>query len=217
MTTPEEFIALAKEPLCDDLVAHLREVDGLGTVLHHPLVVSVPLGLPGHLNRYYEQQKERLERTPMPEKAWVYERPYRLPMLMKWWDEGLVEPNDKLRSVLPGVWTDTEGDDTIDDPDVVRFLDCLRAVGFLSDDEHVPAPLRALTVFRGGEANGIAWSTSRETANWFAHRYKLKGEPPEPLLKAQAPPAAVLARFFGRNENEVIVDPNDLENVERLQ
>jgi hypothetical protein len=64
-----------------------------------------------------------------------------------------------------------------------------------------------LSVWRGcHEAGryGMSWTSDRATATWFASRF---GDPDLHLYELEVPREAVLGRFNGRNEHEVVIDP----------
>jgi hypothetical protein len=61
-------------------------------------------------------------------------------------------------------------------------------------------------------ASGVAWTTSRRIAVWFALRYEAAGGAPM-LLQSYASPDAVLAYFNEREEHECIVDSRLLRGV----
>ncbi len=75
-------------------------------------------------------------------------------------------------------------------------------------------------VFRGyardGCERGLSWTTERERAEWFAHRFAgLDGEPQARVTVGAVPKAKVIAYLLGRQENEVLALPEDV-SVERV-
>ena len=75
----------------------------------------------------------------------------------------------------------------------------------------VPVRRRRKTTVADGR-RGLAWTTRRDIAAWFAFRHQNIGAAPL-LIQATAPPSAVLAFFRQRNEDEVIVDSSRLVDV----
>ena len=55
----------------------------------------------------------------------------------------------------------------------------------------------------------LSWTLNRETAEWFAHRFGEDGT----VYEAQINKKHICALFTGRNESEVIVNPNYLEDI----
>lgn len=119
-----------------------------------------------------------------------------------------------LRDVLPGVWSAAEW------PEVSltrRFwIRLFRRAAY-------PPPPR-LTVYRGAVpryVRGMAWTTDRDKADWFARRWTISTGRPAFVYVAEAPPEAVLADIDaldegGRGEHEIVVDPSLLLAVRRL-
>lgn len=73
-----------------------------------------------------------------------------------------------------------------------------------------------IVIYRGAIAelneDGWSWTTDRAKAHWFAKR-GFGGEE-RVVLKATVAKANVLAYLTGRNESEIVVDPDNVENVE---
>jgi hypothetical protein len=82
----------------------------------------------------------------------------------------------------------------------------------------------ALTIYRGstsGHRKGMAWTTDRESARWFAARNTLWGRSGS-LYETTAPTETILADvdavYAGdRGEHEIIVDPRRLGEIVRLE
>ena len=76
-------------------------------------------------------------------------------------------------------------------------------------------------LFRSGRRDkGIAWTTEREKAVWFANRFAVLDRFGEPkLLTGVARKEDVLGYFTGRGESEVVMDPAKVkkQNVKELQ
>lgn len=67
---------------------------------------------------------------------------------------------------------------------------------------------KGLTLYRGvefdGKANGLSWTTNKEKAIWFAHRFKSDTSKIYKLTITN--PSSILAYLDSRNEQEVIID-----------
>ena len=62
--------------------------------------------------------------------------------------------------------------------------------------------------FQGRRDKGIAWTTDREKAVWFANRFAVLDRFGEPkLLTGVTLKKDVLGYFTGRGESEVVIDP----------
>lgn len=76
-----------------------------------------------------------------------------------------------------------------------------------------------VTVYRGVTAHNaknvfaLSWTTKREVAEWFAHRFGESGT----VYTAKIEKAHVYAFFSGRGEEELIVNPAHLMNVHKVE
>ena len=196
------------EPLLDDLLPYIIET-GLGPWVKHPLVI-MPLIKPALINEKYVQLTRYVREQPY--ELEIYERPFSLDKLVEWWRGGEL-PNDQLVEMMAWAWPDTENDDTLQDDLIANhILPMFVDLGYVSDDDELVPPEAPLTIYRGGEPDSIAWSESLDTAKWFAARFR----PHQNVWRATAHPDVILARFHGRGEREVVVDPRNLEDVQLL-
>jgi hypothetical protein len=86
---------------------------------------------------------------------------------------------------------------------------------FLSDDElntykHLS---KKIQVFRGccqHNVNGWSWTTDRNTAEWFAHRFSMGDAEPQ-LVLAIIQKSDIIGLYMGRGEEEICVRPEDAE------
>jgi hypothetical protein len=86
---------------------------------------------------------------------------------------------------------------------------------FHTADEHLACPKDPVTVYRGvrdeGGVVGMSWTSSIDTARWFADRFGAGGLVYR-LVDVQ--PADVLAQIVhGRDEDEYVLDPEYLEDA----
>lgn len=65
---------------------------------------------------------------------------------------------------------------------------------------------------RIGWVKALSWTLNREVAEWFAHRFGQNGT----VYEAQVKKENIYAVFLGRNEEEVIVDPERLMGLSQL-
>ena len=201
------------EPLHPDLVSRIMDGPRFPIpMVHHPLVVAFYPGAfsNAHLNSVYQHKLEALAAgvSPTTEVA-LHERAYRLERIFEFWRDDTTE-NETVAALLAEWWTDSESATIFGRRDLL--IDLLDDTGFVTDREGIERPKDALHIFRGGDAEGLCWSTSPETARWFAKRF----DQDAPFLVALCPPAAVRAIFLDRGEDEVVVDPELLTWVQEL-
>lgn len=196
-----------------------EESEGLGwTVLKHPLIFQVPFMSWKMANDGFEAKKkylrELLDAGNYHSALWVYERPYRLYTLLEWIREGVI-PQEEQAEMLADVWRDTEF--PMRHHDLEELLEIYRDVGFHHDyEEEEPDLSGPVQIFRGvaneEDWEGMSWTTSRKVALKFAKRWSHYG--PGFVFSAVVHPDDILALYRGRGEDEVIVDPAQLEQVE---
>lgn len=135
----------------------------------------------------------------------LYERPYRLPMLETLWKIGQIDAA-QLRELLPGVWVDAEPATEL------RWFPLFKAArkagGPLVTPKFPLPDADPITVYRGQKTRarrelGIAWSTDIKTAEFFAKRMGGEGW----IVKATVPRRHVWAYFDDRGESELITHP----------
>lgn len=216
-----------EEDLSPELTKHLREHDSLGQILHHPLIIQIPY-FPG-MNRLSNRQlehKNMLLKESVASENWdryvfVHERPYRIEALQRvLWEMNATAP-DVVWPLIGSVWIDSENiseyfDDWLElwDQDIPNRHLCM--------DDAEQAALKALpatiTIYRGFghdvASHGQSWTTDREKAVWFANRYQTHGGRQPMLATATIKKSKVIAYFLGRNESEIVVNPDDLMNVD---
>lgn len=100
---------------------------------------------------------------------------------------------------------------------VTFFKQCDAEVLMEEDERELLADLSdPLTIYRGVTSHNadtveaLSWSLSRNTADWFAHRFGEEGR----VFEAKIDKENVLALFSVRGEQEVIVDPKHLYDIQ---
>lgn len=131
-------------------------------------------------------------------------------------------PRKTLLKKLPSLWSGADPDDT--KPEYLELwyeawnANCQGAV---LDDEQNELPHGILTVYRGqpkSGARGISWTRDINTARKFSRTGGGRGAISDGVvLRAKVSAGDVLAYITGRGESEVIVDPQDLTNIRRVE
>ena len=75
--------------------------------------------------------------------------------------------------------------------------------------EDIVTVYRGVTSYNANNIKALSWTLDREKAEWFAHRFDEEGT----VYEAQIEKKHILALFNGRNESEVIIDPNHLIDI----
>ena len=219
----------SNEELHPDLEPYLHETSTLGNVLSHPLVYQVPFHSAALANRVYEHKKERLD-SALKERdthsfVFLHERPYRVQALSELQTNGLLLDDDEGRELVSSVWSDSENIWQ----NTEEWYELLGGIGLHWEDderaafEALPRDERGrITIYRGGiesdtysnvtEDGAFSWTTSRETASWFARRFNDNGRRGTSLVAtAKVHPRFVVGYLTGRGEAEVVVTaPEDL-------
>ena len=71
---------------------------------------------------------------------------------------------------------------------------------------------RGVTPYNAKNVKALSWTLDKKKAEWFAHRFGEKG----PVYQAQINKGNILAVFTGRNESEVVLNPNKLEQLKAI-
>lgn len=220
--TPENILLWSKEPLVDELQAHVSHTQ-IGTVLQHPLVYDIGVILPGLNNLRLEYKKrtlaEAIELRDWESVVFIHERPHRLNAFMRYVarvdKSGRMLPiwqhSKRLQELAIEVWIDSENihqhqSDWLelfrDRPDgaVLGTKADLKAFAALPDRVHV---------YRGGgEDSFLSWTTQRHTAAFFAQRFKRQDaagrEVVNKIREQVLDKADIFAHFTGRGEAEVL-------------
>lgn len=214
-----------KVALNPDLAKHI--VQGpMGNMLHHPLVISVmysPIEN-ARLNMYYEQKRatieEAIQQKNWPTFVFAHERPYRIDAINQALCLGLADDSVTYWQLVGIAWTDSENiHQNIDDWIDLLLADVPNREEIMDDEEHIAlsALPETITVYRGVHcmeaAYGLSWTTDLAKAEWFAKRYKNK----IPMVfSGNVCKSNVIAHFLGRNEKEIVVHPEDVNDCQLM-
>ena len=125
-----------------------------------------------------------------------------------------------LGQLLSTAWTQEEcpnQDCNVSKRELVAMFRSVPPESLMDDEERAAhqALEDTVTVYRGvtpynaKNIRALSWTLDRKTADWFAHRFGEEGT----VYEAQIRKEHILALFNGRNESEVIVDPQHLEQI----
>lgn len=198
-----------QEPLHIDLLEYLREVDGLGPCIQHPLVYSVPHhpAMNAMCNAQLAAKKQYLARAKR-ERRWssfimLYEKPYRWEAF-EWIANRL--PDGEFWEQFGSVWVDSENIWQNRDR-IRRLLESGRpgrqAIMDKSEREHLDGLPERVTIYRGHQrvnADGWSWTLCPKKARWFANRWHQNGRVATRTIQR----SEIVAVILRRNEQEVI-------------
>jgi hypothetical protein len=145
----------------------------------------------------------------------------RLPMFIEWWAsvDGSPLDLDDVRRLFAEVWMDTESAYGWRD-EVLEMLQWIARKSPVTDaDLNLTGEA---TIYRGtsgrGDETGISWTLSLDKARWFARRFAiLDSTGLGRVYRATVQASDVLAYLTGRNEEEIIVDPTMLKDVQLVE
>jgi hypothetical protein len=195
-----------------------------GPIVNHPLVRLV-LYTPdqnGYLNDLYKR-KQRDLRKHISNKKWdsvlgLHERPWKAWAFTQF--APYMKPIEYWKN-LSSVWTDTEVPNAHKDMWLDLFNANVKQKRKLmsSKERQVLQDLPPkVTIYRGYDDEientlmGISWTLSERTANWFATRFQSNGEPR--IVEGQCQKSSILAYFDERNEEEIVINPVDVNIVD---
>ena len=95
------------------------------------------------------------------------------------------------------------------------WLMAFSRVGYVNDSEEgeLAPPEESIQLWRGAIAerkHGMAWTSDKQRALWFAKRFNGTSETNAELWTAEVAAERVLARFMGRGESEYVVNSKGL-------
>ena len=148
-------------------------------------------------------------------------KPYKLGFL-KYAAPFLSEPD--MAQLLSHAWTMTEAptnDPHLSKKELVELFRSVDPQMLMSEDEYecfssledTVTIYRRVTPYNAENVNALSWTLNRATAEWFAHRFGEQGT----AYEAQINKKHICAVFLGRNESEVIVDPQYLMEISPVQ
>lgn len=197
-------------------------------ILHHPLVVetfplnTMPPDMIELINKRYTL-RAATKAQALLSKNWgsfvfMHERPYRIEALIEAQGSGLCDDPKTHWSLVGDVWTDSEN--------ICQFMDEWKEIWdcgvekrhlVMSADERkaLKAMPTFIDVWRGvgfkSSVNGMSWTVDRGKAIWFANRYSADKNRTPMLVSGRVQKSDVIAHFMGRNESEIVVNPDDVE------
>ena len=205
--------ATDESKLHPDLQPYVETASYGGRILRHPLIYVVPGPVFWwEVNQRYEAKRKLLDRYETAGDyrgaLVVYERPYRLPMLDEYRD---MLSHEDFRELLADLWRDTEHPFQFGRLPYDLFAAATEVGGPLTDSEHeLDALPERIRVYRGqglAEPPGLAWTTDRAKAIWFATRLRSDDSPPPQLISGWCHKRDIYAYLTGRGESEVVIDP----------
>lgn len=126
--------------------------------------------------------------------------------------------------ILSSAWVMCEAphnDPDVSKSDLISMFKSADPQSLMDDDEYKQFQTMddALTVYRGvtsynaGNVKALSWTLNKETAEWFANRFDEDGT----VYEAQIDKEHIYAVFNGRNESEVILDPQYLTDITEIE
>jgi len=172
-----------------------------------------------------EEEQRRCRDRDFGRALSLYGSPERAPKLREWRTRyGMT--TEELRGVLQEAWNVIEAWSTPEWNEVK--LAWLRETGYVSDSSRKFSG--ELTVYRGNlgepEPAGLSWTLSRDKARHFALVAASSrgsflgmhgGQPVPTVWRATVASSDVLGYFVSRGEDEVVVDPATLRDVEAVE
>ncbi len=125
-----------------------------------------------------------------------------------------------LSLILADAWIRSENpnmDANVTKSDLVEMFQQSDKDILMSDDERrllesfgeTVTVHRGVTSYNAKNVKALSWTTDKERAEWFAHRFGECGT----VYRAQIRKRNILAFFIGRNESEIVLNPSGLEQI----
>lgn len=207
------------EDLHEDLEPYLHEVPGIGEVLRHPLVYSVPHArqINAYCNRMYEQKLKMIAEAKDAGDVWriihLHEPPYRLHALLKF--RQMIESDRAYWELVRDVWIPTDNPHQSQAAWEITWRSARPDRHFVMDEEEradLASRPETFRVWRGGHhrktlLDGFSWTLDRDEAVWFARRFENSSERRIPYLAEATVRRDEVLALLHTGEREVVVDP----------
>jgi hypothetical protein len=132
----------------------------------------------------------------------------RLPALWRWYAAGRLSRN-QLNGLLRGWWSSTHTSLSLEQWQIIDMFD---SAGFV---RNARLPAGRLTIYRGQRAEaeiGVCWTLNEAVAAKFALYHTDRGQ--SVVLSTTTESSAILGYLKDRDEDEVIVDPDCLGEIQ---
>ena len=209
------------EELVPELEMYVEDTD-IGKCLRHPLVIISPYSdhFAKQANSVFKNKTRRIQ-TALKQKRWepiiwMHERPYRLWAFSQF---NKVMTPEQYWTILRSIWTDHEFPSVEKNLWLSMFEATNKSKRKLMTGEERRSLNRlpkVVDIYRGydgkhGSPLGLSWTLSKDKAIWFADRFG--GE--EPIVaSATCKQESIIALFKGRKEEEVIINPLEVEIID---
>ena len=175
-----------------------------------------------NLQRWQESVSQIIDETENPYHIYMLlNPPYALTFLK------LASPylsRKDFSEILASAWINCEvphNDPELNKADLVFMFKSADPKALMEDDEYEQLQEfdDTLTVYRGvtsynaDNVKALSWTLNKEKAEWFAHRFNDDGA----VYEAQIDKKHIFAIFNGRNESEVILDPQYLTDITEVE
>jgi hypothetical protein len=211
----EPPFAFKTEKLDLELRPHLQKCEGVGLVLKHPLVFSIPHfpKLNSYANLQLKAKRKALAEARSKQfweqYVWLYERPFRVDALQE--IERLLSDGEFWKLVAE-IWIDSENVRELPDvwDEILRSSrGCRENLMHNAEQTALAAMPERIVIFQGHTVrrdDGWSWTTNRDTAIWFAERFAELERTRPAYTTATVDKSDVLAFFSRRSESEILVE-----------
>jgi hypothetical protein len=217
--------AAMTETLDPELARCLVQQEDGSIDLRHPLVQTYRYGEDqiGYLNHLLAHKRSVIRQAvaegDLERVLVMHERPYRFAALREY--IALVPDDRAYWKHVRKVWTETE----LTHQEAAGWLDVWtserpgREHAMLIRERTALAEMpETFTIWRGANGDvaartGLSWTTDRDRAVWFANRFSFAAVHRPHVAEATVARDAVFALILDLNENEVVVDPDQIDIV----
>lgn len=215
-----------EEDLHSDLLPYIADHPSFGRVLHHPLMIELTVSAYQHgaLNHRYLAKRSAVKRALRAQDwhqyVFLHERPYRMGALHRSVAGGLRDAD--YWQLVGAVWVDCEN--VHEDLAMWRstWRSTLPGRNHAMTEKEREAHLHLgdeTCVWRGtghrSSIRSLSWTTNRDTAIWFARRFRQEGRPAL-LATGVVLRDDAFAMFFGRDESEIVCGRVNITTIEEV-
>lgn len=175
-----------------------------------------------NLKRWQESVSQIIDETENPYHIYMLLNPPYALTFLKFASPYLSRKD--FSEILASAWINCEAphnDPELNKADLLFMFKSADPKALMEDEEYeqLQELEDTLTVYRGvtsynaENVKALSWTLNKETAKWFAHRFDEDGT----VYEAQIDKKHIFAIFNGRNESEVVLDPQYLTDITEVQ
>ncbi|WP_318521177.1 hypothetical protein [Photobacterium leiognathi] len=213
MTDAINFNDHANTQLNDELQSCV-DTTGVFPMFRHPLFVTIySEKMNSMINTMVNQRKKYFQKLNFVEKVHFVERMFQFEYLVKHFDQFSVLKEVEQWQLIDYVWTNSENPSV--NLSLWESIFSLMPVSPFKETTQYEKMKSEIVLYRGGNREGLSWTSNKDQAIWFANRFKSYDQ--EPMVwEVKINKNDIYHYTDSRGEDEFIVDSSLTKNAFRI-